>query len=113
MSLSTEIPIGPRNSASRRQSYNTIRASPRSRIVCVCTLSSSIILNDLCFCSAVNRNTFSSPGMYGMSGGMYRPYGGANMINGLQPQATDKGKGKMRAEDFDIAFAQAAASYQT
>lgn len=63
--------------------------------------------------SVVNRNAFSSPGMYGISSGMYRPYGGMNMINGLQPQAIDKGKGKMRAEDFDVAFAQAAASYQT
>jgi len=35
------------------------------------------------------------------------------MIGGPQPQITDKGKGKMRAEDFDVAFAQAAASYQT
>jgi hypothetical protein len=48
-----------------------------------------------------------------MSGGMYRPYGSMNTINGLQPQTMDKGKGKMRAEDFDVAFAQAAASYQT
>lgn len=51
--------------------------------------------------------------MYGMSGGMYRPYGGMGMTNGLQPQTIDKGKGKMRAEDFDVAFAQVAASYQT
>jgi peroxin-5 len=51
--------------------------------------------------------------MYGMSGGMYRPYGGMGMVNGLQPQMTDKGKGKMRVEDFDAAFAQAAASYHT
>lgn len=35
------------------------------------------------------------------------------MIGGPQPQIMDKGKGKMRAEDFDVAFAQAAASYQT
>ena len=48
-----------------------------------------------------------------MSGGLYRPYGGMNMINGLQPQTTDKGKGKMREEDFDVAFAQAAASFLT
>lgn len=47
-----------------------------------------------------------------MSGGMYRPYGGVNPINGLQPQIMDK-KGKMRAEDFDVAFAQATALYQT
>ena len=47
-----------------------------------------------------------------MSGGMYRPYGGINMINSPQPQMMDK-KGKMRAEDFDVAFAQAAALYQT
>ena len=44
-----------------------------------------------------------------MSGGMYRQYGGMGMTNGLQPQTIDKGKGKMRAEDFDVAFAQAAA----
>lgn len=48
-----------------------------------------------------------------MSDGMYRPYGGMNTITGPQPQMMDKGKGKMRAEDFDVAFAQAAASYQT
>lgn len=35
------------------------------------------------------------------------------MLNGSQPQVTDKGKGKMRAEAFDVAFAQAAVSYQT
>ena len=35
------------------------------------------------------------------------------MIGGPQPQMMDKGKGKMRAEDFDVAFAQAVASYQT
>lgn len=46
-----------------------------------------------------------------MSGGMYRPYGGTNAVG--QPQMVDKGKGKMRAEDFDVAFAQAAALYQT
>ncbi|KAF9793357.1 peroxisome targeting signal receptor [Thelephora terrestris] len=63
----------------------------------------------------LTRNAFSSQtqGMYGMSGGMYRPYGGMGMVNGLQPQMTDKGKGKMRVEDFDAAFAQAAASYHT
>ena len=33
------------------------------------------------------------------------------MINSVQPQMVDKGK--MRAEDFDVAFAQAAALYQT
>ena len=44
---------------------------------------------------------------------MYRPYGGTNMLDGFQPQVTDKGKGKMRAEDFDVAFAQATISYQT
>jgi uncharacterized protein YggE len=49
--------------------------------------------------------------MYGMSGGMQRPYGGINTINSLQLQMMDK-KGKMRAEDFDAAFAQAAALYQ-
>lgn len=35
------------------------------------------------------------------------------MIGGSQPQVMDKGKGKMRAEDFDAAFAQAVSSYQT
>lgn len=35
------------------------------------------------------------------------------MTGGLQPQTLDKGKEKMRAEDFDVAFAQAAASCQT
>jgi len=48
-----------------------------------------------------------------MSGGMYRPYGGMNMVGGSQQQMMDKGKGKMRAEDFDVAFAQATALYQT
>lgn len=47
-----------------------------------------------------------------MSGGMYRPYGGINVMNNFQPQMVDE-KGKMRAEDFDVAFAQAAALYQT
>lgn len=47
-----------------------------------------------------------------MSSGVYQQYGGINMINSLQSQIADK-KGKMRAEDFDVAFAQAAASYQT
>jgi hypothetical protein len=36
-----------------------------------------------------------------------------SVIGGSQPQVIDKGKGKMRAEDFDAAFAQAAAVYQT
>jgi TPP-dependent trihydroxycyclohexane-1,2-dione (THcHDO) dehydratase len=36
-----------------------------------------------------------------------------NTVGGPQPQMMDKGKGKMRVEDFDVAFAQAAASYQT
>lgn len=36
-----------------------------------------------------------------------------NVLDGSQPQVIDKGKGKMRAEDFDVAFAQAAVSYQT
>jgi len=48
-----------------------------------------------------------------MSGGTYRPYGGINIIGDSQPQMMDKGKGKMRADDFDVAFAQAAALYQT
>jgi len=48
-----------------------------------------------------------------MSGGMYQPYGGVNMPGGSQPQIMDKGKGKMRTEDFDVAFDQAAALYQT
>jgi hypothetical protein len=48
-----------------------------------------------------------------MSSGMHRQYGGMNMIGGSQPQMTEKGKGKMRAEDFDVAFAQATALYQT
>ena len=48
-----------------------------------------------------------------MSGVMYQPYGGMNAINSSQQQIMDKGKGKMRAEDFDVAFAQAAAFYQT
>ena len=43
---------------------------------------------------------------------MYRPYGGMNILGSSQPQVMDKGKGKMRAEDFDVAFAQAAVSYQ-
>lgn len=44
---------------------------------------------------------------------MYRQYGGMNTIGGPQPQMMDKGKGKIRAEDFDAAFAQATALYQT
>lgn len=48
-----------------------------------------------------------------MSGGMYRSYGGMSIIGGCQPQMMEKGKGKMRSEDFDVAFAQAAALYQT
>lgn len=35
------------------------------------------------------------------------------MIGGSQPQVMDKGKGKMRAEDFDAAFDKATALYQT
>jgi len=72
----------------------------------------SIVPNDQSFVSIVNRNAFSSQGLYGTNGGMYRPYGGMNMIGG-QPQMMDKGKGKIRAEDFDAAFAQATALYQT
>ena len=63
--------------------------------------------------SAVSRSGFPSQGLHGLSGGMYRPYGGMNILDGSQPQVADKGKGKMRAEDFDVAFAQAAVSYQT
>lgn len=36
-----------------------------------------------------------------------------NVLGGSQQQMVDKGKGKMRAEDFDVAFAQASVSYQT
>ena len=35
------------------------------------------------------------------------------MVGGSQPQMMDKGKGKMREEDFDVAFAKATALYQT
>ena len=72
-----------------------------------------IIPNGRRLLSAVSRNAFPSQGLYGLSGGMYQQYGGMNMLGGSQPQMVDKGKGKMRAEDFDVAFAQAAVSYQS
>ena len=81
---------------------------------CTCSpLCSLVVPHDRRLLSTVSRNGFSSQGLYGLSGGMHRPYGGMNMLDGSQPQVTDKGKGKMRAEDFDVAFAQATVSYQT
>ena len=73
----------------------------------------SLIVPNGCMLSLVSRNAFSSQGLYGSSGGIYQPYGGVNTLGGSQPQMMDKGKGKMRAEDFDAAFAQATVSYQT
>jgi hypothetical protein len=60
------------------------------------------------------RNQFMSPGMYGigsMSSGMYASnMTSMNMYNQMMGmQSSNKGKGKLRTEDFESAFDQAAA----